>query len=318
MALSEEEAALRRFVLVTLRLTGAVFSMPDEELVLATVRVVRPGGFFSPPRVEEEDLQLVFSREGAERHPSAELVSPGSPRLEWFINQARARGFLARGFYAGPCDPQGIERAVRARLPLGRMPSTLRLEACAFAPFFLAVLRLSFTAAEKNEELLPIVLDLREGSADGELAARLRAGPFVNTPPVPWPLLRRRLSWREVWRRLQGMVKERVAARGTDWCRSALERLPQEMAVLRRYYLATVAEGADPETARAEYLRRAEELVEMWAPSVRVALANAALVYLPRVRFSVLDREGRVFSFIYEPVREMLRWEGEPPSPGNP
>ncbi|NLG84879.1 MAG: hypothetical protein GX493_09810, partial [Firmicutes bacterium] len=181
MALSEEETALRSFVLATLRLTGAAFSTPDEELVLATVRILRPGWFFSPPRVEEEDLQLVFSREGAERHPSAELVAPGSPRLAWFIERVRARGFLTRGYYTGPCDSQGMERAIRAHLPRGGRSYTLYREAGAFAPFFLAVLRLSFIAAAKNEELLPVVLDLWEGTAHGELATRLRRGSFVNT-----------------------------------------------------------------------------------------------------------------------------------------
>ncbi|NLG84698.1 MAG: hypothetical protein GX493_08875, partial [Firmicutes bacterium] len=139
-------------------------------------------------------------------------------------------------------------------------------------------------------------------------------GSFVNTPPVPWPLLRRRLSWREVWRRLQGAVEEKVATAGTDWYRSARERLSREMTVLRRYYLASVAEGGDQETARTEYTRRAEELVEMWAPAVRVTLANAALLYLPRLRFLAVDRDGRDFPLIYDPVGEGLRWEGEPPS----
>ena len=317
MALNDKEAALRCFVLAALQLMGAAFSTPDEELVLAVVRVVKPGGFFSPPRVEEEHFQLVFSREGAEKYPSAELVAPGRPRFDWFIHQARARGFLTRGFYAGPCglpELERLEREVRARLPLPWAFRPLRLEGCAYTPYFLALFKLAFLTGERKEEIWPVVLDLREGTQEEGLAARLREGPFTATPPVFWPRLRRRLPWREVWSRLRQGVEKRIAALDPAWYRPALTRLKQELAVVRHYYLAVLGEGADAEAVQAEYTRRAEELVAMWAPSVEVTLLNGALLYLPLVRLCLVDEKGRAFPLAYRPVGGRLRWEKEPPS----
>ena len=314
-----EEAAIRAFVLDALDLAGASYSAPDEELVIAKVRLTKPGGFFAGPRVVEEDLQLVFTAEGAEKHPSAELVSPGSLRLGWFIEQARTRGFLTRQFYAGELEPKRLERAVRAQLPSFGAPVSLRLRDHYLAPFFLAVLRLTFTAWEKREELLCLVLNLVDGTWRPELVPRLRAAAFAPEAPPGPRRLRRRLAWKEIWRRLETKAGERIESLGAGWYRPALEALEREAAVLWEYYREAAAEAADPEAVRAEYARRAEELLAERAPLVRVLLANAALLYLPAVTFSVARADGQPFPpLVYEPAAEVLRWEGEPAIPFNP
>ncbi|MCL6614848.1 MAG: hypothetical protein K6U03_09600, partial [Firmicutes bacterium] len=93
----------------------------------------------------------------------------------------------------------------------------------------------------------------------------------------------------------------------------------REAAALRDYYCAAAAEAADPEAVRAEYARRAEELLAERAPLVRVLLANAALLYLPAVTFSAVGADGQPFPpLVYEPAAEVLRWEGEPAIPLQP
>ena len=139
MALSAEPAAIRRFVLDALRLAGAACSEADGELVLATCQVTVPGGIFAGPRVVQEQLQLVFTAEGAARHPSAELVCPGSYRLQWFIAGLRARGLLTRQYYAMDFNSRRLEREVLSLLPSSAPRFSFRSERRSYVPYLLAV-----------------------------------------------------------------------------------------------------------------------------------------------------------------------------------
>ena len=310
MALSTDPAAIRHFVLDALRLAGAAYSEADGELVLATCQVTVPGGIFTGPRVVQEQLQLVFTAEGAARHPSAELVCPGSYRLQWFIAGLRARGFLTRQYYAMDFNSKRLEREVLSLLPQPKPRFSFRNERRSYVPFLLAVVKLTAAAGDKREELLPLALNLVDGSLRPELPDRLRRSSFV--PELQYQRVeRRRLPWKAVWQALQTMALERARSYGTEWYREALERLAAEGEQLHRYYRESLPEAEDPDHTYHEYLRRREELMEKYSPTVRISLANAALLYLPAVVFAVEGHDGRPLPPIrYEPAAGRVEWEG--------
>ncbi len=310
MALSVDPGAIRRFVLDALRLAGAAFSEADGELVLATCQVTIPGGIFAAPRVVQENLQLVFTAEGAARHPSAELVCPGSYRLQWFIAGLRARGFLTRQYYVMDFNSKRLEREVLSLLPPTAPRFSFRGERRSFVPFLLAVLKLTAAAGDKREELLPLALNLVDGSFRPELPDRLRQATFL--PELQYQRVeRRRLPWKAVWRALEAKALERVRSYGTEWYRASLDRLAVEGEQLRRYYQESLPEAEDLGRVRDEYLRRREELMEKYSPVVRIRLANAALLYLPAVVFAAESHDGGPLPPIrYEPAAGRVEWEG--------
>lgn len=301
-------AGIRRFVLDALALAGAAYSEPDEELVLATCRITRPGTFFAPPAVVQENLQLVFTPEGAGRHPSAELVCPGSFRLQWFIREIRGRGFLTRQYYAEDLSTKRLEREVLSLLPSSLPRPSLRGQRRSFVPFFLAVLKLTTMAGEKHAELLPVALNLLDGTERPEIPARIRRIALAPDPGFQ-KVERMRITWKEVWRRLEEKARARFASLGTDWYQPALERLRIEGGLLEDYYREMAAEAGDPEAVRAEYLMRAQELRDKYAPMMGVTLANAALLYLPVIVFAAEGADGRPLPPLrYEPAAGRVEW----------
>lgn len=309
MALTGNPTAVRQFVLDALKLAGAAFSAPDDELVLATCQVTKPGGIFTGPRVVQEQLQLVFTAEGAGRHPSAELVCPGSYRLRWFIAGLRARGFLTRQYYADDLSSRRIEREILALLPPAARRLSFGNQRRSFVPFLMAILRVTAEADEKRDELLPLALSLIDGSARPELPERLRSLSFL--PELRYQRVeRRRLTWRETWRSLQAKAVEHAASYGTDWYQPARTRLAKEGEQLRQYYQEMMADAEDREAVRTEYLRRMEELREKCTPVIRVNLANLALLYLPVIVYPVQGADGLPLPPIrYEPAAGRVTWE---------
>lgn len=313
MALTADPAAIRSFVLDALRLAGASFSTVDGDLVLASCEITRPGGIFVGPRVVREDIQLVFTPEGAARHPSAELVCPGSYRLQWFIEGLRARGFLTRQYYAEDLNTRRIEREILNLLPPQAPPFSFKGQRRSFVPYLLAVIRLSMVAHDKREELLALALNLTDGSYRPGLPERLRRAAMM--PELGFQRVeRRRLTWRAAWRSLMDQALARAASYGDDWYRPAINRLTAEGGQLRQYYLESLAKEEDEDAVRAEYARRLAELTEKCTPVVRVSLQSAALLYLPHLVYQVAGRDGRPLPPLrYEPASGLVQWEAIPP-----
>lgn len=309
MAVTGDPAVIRRFVLDSLRLSGAPFSLPDEELIIATCRVTKPGVLFGGPRVVEEQLQLVFTPEGAGRHPTAELVCAGSYRLQWFIAEASKKGFLAKGFYADDLGARRIEREVLSLLPGTTPRLSFRGQRRSFVPHLLAVFKLTAMAHERREELLVLALNLVDGSFRDNLAEKIRRAPIV--PELQYQRVeRRRLTWRETWRRLQDRALARVSSYGGEWYRPALERLAAEGGQLRRYYQEMLAGAEEPGAVEAEYAQRLREIAEKYSPVVRIELTNAALLYLPLIVLAVAGHDGRPLPPIkYEPAAGKVYWD---------
>lgn len=306
MGLTAEHHEMRRFVLDALRLADAAFSQPDDDLVVATCPVTKPGGIFTGPRVVLEDLQLVFTPEGAGRHPSAELVCPGSYRLRWFVEGVRARGFAARQFYPEDFNTRRIEREILQLMPPPMQRISLHSHRRGYIPFLLAVFKLTAISDDKREELLPLAMNLRDGSYRPGLPERLRTAVFQAELPFQ-RTERRRLPWREVWRSLREKAEEHIGTYGSDWYQNALAKLSAEGEQMRRYYQEMLADAEDVTLVADEYQRRLEELREKYSPVITIKLANVAVLYLPVVVYGVAGADGRPLPPIrYEPAAGYL------------
>ncbi len=309
MAQISDSLGIRQFVLDTLRLAGAAYSEPDQDLILASCQVTRPGGIFTGPQVVREEMQLVFTPEGTERHPSAELVCPGSFRLQWFIAGLRTRGLLTRQYYGEDLSSRRVEKEILSLLPTSAPRFAFRSQRRRFLPFLFAVMRLTATAGEKHEELLALAVSLTDGSLRPGLAERIRGMAFL--PGLEFQRVeRRRLSWREAWRLIQEQAMHRALSYGKDWYQAALARLANEGEQLRQFYAEMLKEAEDGVAVRGEYLRRLAELSEKYAPAIRISLANAALLYLPQIVHLVDDAAGRPLPPIYyEPASGLVAWD---------
>ena len=306
MGLTSEAIGIRRFVLEALRLAGAAYSQPDAHLIVATCPVTKPGGIFTGPRVVMEDLQLVFDPEGAGRHPSAELVCPGSYRLRWFVEGVRARGFVARQFYPEDFNTRRIEREILQLIPPPVPRISLHSQRRGYIPFLLAVFKLTALADDKREELLPLAMNLRDGSYRPGLPERLRTAMFQAELPYQ-RTERRRLPWREVWRSLREKTGEHIGTYGSDWYQTALARLAAEGEQMRRYFQEMLTDAEDVSMVADEYRRRLEELREKYNPVIKIKLANVAVLYLPVVVYTVEGAGGRPLPPIrYEPAAGYL------------
>lgn len=187
-ALSPEE--VKAFIIETLEVSGASYRLVDEALLMAEVTVEIPPMFFAPARLEKQTLNLVFTPEDSANYPGAELVIPGSYRLNWFLDGLKERGNYTLQHFPYERTPAETEAALGVLCselkPLFPLP-TPKLQA---RPFLLVHYTLSYQTDELHEELVSLGLDMVNGAITPDFLHLLTeaearpgaAGTAVETP----------------------------------------------------------------------------------------------------------------------------------------
>lgn len=211
---------------------------------------------------------FTFSPEVAEKHPDAELISPGSHRLQQVIRSVREIG-----------------RATRAHLPIAPF---IESGVCAphelcYRPFHLFCLRLDFHGGASFSGLFPVAVDLVDLlplRQLAELIPRLDLEP--GSPPeagipVETPRAGLKASFAVAYRE----VLESLERSDPSWAQHSLQAIERERERLLTYFAAAEQDGVDVREQRA---LRLDELERMH-PRVFVEPRGVCETYLPvRVR----------------------------------
>ena len=281
-SLTPEE--VKAFIIETLKVSGAGYRQVDEDLLLAEVTVEIPPMFFDPPRLEKQTLNLVFNPAASASYPGAELVIPGSYRLNWFIDGLQERGnyTLQRFKYNGT--------AAEAEAALGRLRPELKKVFPLPAPgekarpFLLANYTLSYQTDELYEELVSLGLDMVSGTVTPDFLRALgEADAYPGAPEagVETP----GYSLEEAFTLLHQHLNQVVQAREPRWIEEARTRYEEELTCLYQYYQEDQRDFAD-------FHSRALDLYDKFRPRVLVRLVNVGLLYLPELVYT-LPETGR-------------------------
>ena len=302
--------AVKAFIIETLEVSGASYRQVDADLLLAEVTVEIPPMFFAPPRLEKQTLNLVFHPAASANYPGAELVIPGSYRLNWFIDGLRARGnytlqhFMYKGTAAETEAALGtIRPELKKNFPLPAPAEMAR-------PFLLVNYILSYQTDELYEELVSLGLDMVSGTITPNFLRVLGEAEAAPGPPekgVETPSY----ALEEAFARLHQYLNQVVQARDRRWIEEARARYEEELTCLYQYYQEDRRELSD-------FQSRARDLYEKFRPRVLVRLVNVGLLYLPVLVYQLPGKKtGKKTLLRYHPFFDLVEVAPEPGSDGS-
>lgn len=284
-------ADVKSFVLETLRVSGAAYREVNPDLLLAEVTVEIPPIFFDPPRLEKQTLNLVFTPEAGATYPGAELVIPGSYRLNWFIDGLKERGNYTLQGFKYDLSPEETSVALVKLCPELKKAGPLPTPTKKARPYLLVNYTLSYQTDELQEELVSLGLDMVNGKifldffhflaeCDPQPGA---AGTEVETPGYQLD---------EAFKLLHTALEQLVRAKDPAWVNDARARYEEELSCLYQYYQEDRRDLADFES-------HALDLYDKFRPRVLVRVVNVGLLYLPVLIFKLPeDKKKTVLHYL--------------------
>jgi hypothetical protein len=197
-------------------------------------------------------VRLTFDPEALPEHPSAQLVSAGTPLVDRLLHDALQRG-RAGQFYLVGLNLQPHDLPSRLRRSLHVAPATLQIEQVRALHFPQVVFwfQAAFVSDQKEQIILPVAIDLHYGREVRHRDALLEPARLAEHPSQPLPPARAS-SLRSGYRLAQGQILRSVAALANSRSRELAERCDVQVVRLQRYY-------ADLRTELDEQQRRAHD-----------------------------------------------------------
>ena len=269
---------VKPFVLETLRVSGAAYREVDADLLLAEVTVEIPPIFFDPPRLEKQTLNLVFTPEAGATYPGAELVIPGSYRLNWFIDGLKERGNYTLQRFKYDLSPEETTAALGNLCPelikRGPLPAPTKKA----RPYLLVNYTLSYQTDELREELVSLGLNMVSGEIIPDFLHFL-----VDQDALPGAAeteVETGYQLDEAFNLLHTALEQLVQDRDPAWINDARARYEEELSCLYQYYQEDQRDFAD-------FQSRALDLYDKFRPRVLVRVVNVGLLYLPVLVFKL-------------------------------
>ncbi len=298
------------FIVDALKISGSPFNIINSELIMAQCQVSVPRTFFTPARVETQNLQMVCNPDLLSKYPGSELVSKGSYRLQWFIDGIRERGLISTGTFAYEMDPRRTQREIMG--VLGERSNVLprfffEQPTLSYHPELLVNFRVGFETDEKIEELYSLGIDLVSGEIDSNLQRELSAKKLHPNPPKK-NLEKRKIPYREGYESLFNHLKWQLQNHDSTWVKSAQTRWEEEVQYLEAFYRGSREDAEeDQKEAEASFYRRLAEGYRKFQPFVKIHLINVGLLYLPFIHYTLESYDGSPLpAIIYDPLRHKI------------
>jgi hypothetical protein len=181
--------------------------------------------------------RITFDPEALPEHPGAQLASFGTPFIDGLLNDALQRGRWGRFYLVGVnLAPHDLASRVRRATTLPP-PLELHLERVRALHFAQAVFwfEAAFVSDQKEQELLPVAMDLHYGREVRHREALLERSRLAEQPSVPLPEARR-LSMPAVYPMARDQVLRSLSTLASTRSRDLTERVERQIARMAQYY----------------------------------------------------------------------------------
>ena len=320
---------LEAFVRDYVDVTGGVWDELEPQ-VYDLLLPAEGAGAQTPRSVDgREIVRVAFDPEALPEHPGAQLVSFGTPLMDRLFADAMQRGRCSKMHIVGlnltPHDLSGrVQRAFT--LPANTRLYVERVRPLLF-PQAVFWLRATFVSDQKEEEIVPIALDLHYGRQVRHLDALLDHARLSETPERPL-LEARHLSLASAYPLARAQAVRTIAALANVRQRRQGDQTERQIGRMNRYYADLRHElqeqmqrgaerGADPEKlasrgaalAREEKVRVAE-LRQKSTLQVQVALLNVLVIQQTKLLTHATARTDREhvepLELVWDPLTESL------------
>ncbi len=203
------------------------------------------------PNREPEVVRVAFDPEALPEHPGAQIASFGTPLVDRLLADAVERGRHARLYFTGlGTSAQGVaSRVARAlTVPEG---SSLRIDQARAMHFPQAVswFQATFISDQKEQDLLPVAIDLHHGRQVRHLDRLLDRAHLAEEPWTPLPEARH-AGLAAAYPIARDRVVRTLAALANTRARELGERLNRQVERMRKYY-ADLREEVEEQAERA-------------------------------------------------------------------
>jgi hypothetical protein len=257
---------LEHFVGSYLEQVGGVWEALEPQLYLSLL----PSEVARRLELAREELLLAFDPEALEDHPEAQFIALGNPLLDRILADAQHLGQVARLFLSGfDLYPHGLERQVEETLGIKPLKVTSRPLSFSYLWFWF---RATLVSDEKEQDLLPVVLDLSTGNRANHLAEVLDRFPKLDQPSFPYPEAPR-IPLQQAYERA-AKAAEQAAMKLAKPRKAALDgRVLTEMKRANSYFATLRSELAE---RRAKAEKKGDDLTRFAAQAQTLALEEQA------------------------------------------
>ncbi len=301
-----------------------------------------------PPGAEDEDqhpadrgiLRIAFDPEALPENPGSQLASFGSPLVDGILADAVARGRRCRaclnGLNLSPYDLAGrIRRGLTLAEGLSFEIHRVRLLNFPQAIFWFGA---TFTRDQKEDEILPVAIDLHSGREVRNLERLLDDQKLADEPAQPLADVRRSSAAAAYPQARQQVIRTLTALANTRR-RELSERLQRQVSRMNRYYADLRSEiqqqvdraaRRDEDQARfaarrqaldREECLRVGELRQKCTLRVQLRLVHLLLVHQPKLlvqaEVATARRPPFPLELVWDPLTESLE-AGSCPQCGRP
>lgn len=262
MTSNRQTEKLRLFVTTYLNELGASLTyegpllraeLTAEQFAELEGRSLSPWGIYSNTNAQANSvIYLAFNTADA-NDLRAELIAPGSHRLQQMITSARHHGHLGRftilsSEHTPPYDEQ-------------------------YYPYLLIHMKVSFAGRNRHEKLLPIGVNLSSGQLCPMLAKYCAEGEL--SPEVPTRVASRNITVADAFELAREYTIDQLRHEDDGWAREALLALAVEMRTLRSYYAQHKVQADQSHTLRLS------EVNKRCRPRALARPVLCALVFVP-------------------------------------
>jgi len=243
-------AETEEFVIECLQLSNSTYRKTDGGLIEAFVPVKRPPSFFGIEQPPYDRLLMAFGDDPRGLPADAELVSPGSYRLNWFIEGLRSRGRLCQAYVPLNLPLSRVQKQIRTLWPqyhcqhpghnhrhedlyLGRFNNRHEL-------YLLTNFKCSLKSDESKEYIDSAAINLINGSIRYDLHECLAASAWpvkdcVHAADVP-AATEPEITIEQAFQALIDTVFTRAEEEFGDWRTEPQSRFADELERLEAYY----------------------------------------------------------------------------------
>lgn len=276
-------------------------------------------------------LRVTFDPEALPEHPGAQLASLGTPLVDRLLDVAVQRGRRAHAFVNGlNLSPHNLEGRILRKL---RLPDKAELEfqQVRALDFGQAVywFEVTFASDQKEQEILPIAIDLHTGRQVRHLEQLLDFSRLAEEP-AEYRLEAGRMSAAAAFPMAREQILRTISSLANLRRRELTQRVEKQIDRMRRYYSDLRSEiqqqreraeksgkeldkfGARLATLSGEERLRITELRQKSTLRVRLRLISLLLVRQPKLLVkSILRPEDRIkgpslLELVWDPLTECL------------
>jgi hypothetical protein len=330
MEIAPTHSPLEGFVRDYVDVTGGVWDEIEPQVY--DLLLFAEGSGPETSRMDREIVRVAFDPEAIPEHPAAQLASFGTPLMDRLLRDAMQRGRFTQMYIVGlNLTPHDLSGRVRRAYAL---PANTRLDVERVRPlhFPQAVfwLQAAFISDQKEEEIVPVALDLHYGRQVRHLETLLDHARLSETPSTTL-LEARRMSLASAYALARDQALRTIAALANARHRQQSEHTERQITRMSRYYADLLRELEDQVarasvlakqrddiakfTGRREALEREEkvrvaELRQKSTLRVQVRLLNVVVIRQPKVLIHAAvqteKRDAEHLELIWDPLTEAL------------